>query len=461
MASAIQARSPGLDISTLLDNDYRQYAKTFLEDSTNAANFSEEELNIIKKGVNSYHNLMQPKAVHFTRNMRIATGEIDTPFTTINMLVQNLRSPKLGDIFGEAAQNMRLTSREIKALDFLQEAAKEGFLSAKHSDADKLAGYAELVSTTKSAIEDIVKNTDPDKVNAASEQLQNNLFKFGKVVNDRNDIEMIIDPDIAERLMKQYANNSEGLKQRMYEEAVTAGVNALKKTVSILKPELRSQGLFSVREALINQAKKNLLNSIINGQELNKEQLDFLRSNGFDVLIDMTEGVIGDQRGNVENMARNVKTSNQVRNAAKMEYRDVMQYAKSISGGKPSGSGLALAAAGLAGAILFTGYVGGNPSVPSSEEAMRANQNRPNPTISPIPTQNPSSINAMRNGPRQGYIINVRGSSGSSNDYIGEAISKAVRQNYSNTQVNINLQTQEQSDITYDQVYDYMQQALF
>ena len=92
---------------------------------------------------------------------------------------------------------------------------------------------------------------------------------------------------------------------------------------------------------------------------------------------------------------------------------------------------------------------------------MRANQNRSNPTISPIPTQNPSSINAMRNGPRQGYIINVRGSSGSSNDYIGEAISKAVRQNYSNTQVNINLQTQEQSDITYDQVYDYMQQALF
>ena len=461
MASAIQAQSPGLDISTLLDNDYRQYAKTFLEDSTNAANFSEEELNVIKKGVNSYQNLMQPKAVHFTRRMRLATGEIDTPFTTINMLVQNLRSPKLGDIFGEAAQNMRLTSREIKALDFLQEAAKEGFLSAKHSDADKLSGYAELVSTTKSAIEDIIRNTDPDKVNAASEQLQNNLFKFGKVVNDRNDIEMIIDPDIAERLMKQYANNSEGLKQRRYEEAVTAGVNALKKTVSILKPELRSQGLFSVREALINQAKKNLLNSIINGQELNKEQLDFLRSNGFDVLIDMTEGVIGDQQGNVENMARNVKTSNQVRNAAKMEYRDVMQYAKNISGGKPSGSGLALAAAGLAGAILFTGYVGGNPSVPSGEEAMRANQNRPNPTISPIPTQNPSSINAMRNGPRQGYIINVRGSSGSSNDYIGEAISKAVRQNYSNTQVNINLQTQEQSDITYDQVYDYMQQALF
>ncbi len=461
MASAIQARSPGLEISTLLDNDYRQYAQTFLEDSTNAANFSEEELNVIKKGVNSYRALMEAKAVHFTRNMRIATGEIDTPFTTINMLVQNLRSPKLGDIFGDAAQNMRPTSRDIKALDFLQEAAKEGFLSAKHSDADKLAGYAELVSTTKSAIEDIVKNIDPDKVNAASEQLKTNLFKFGKVVNDRNDIEMIIDPDIAERLMKQYANDHEELKQRMYEEAVTAGVNALKKTVSILKPELRSQGLFSVREALINQALKNLLNNTINGQETSKEQLEFLKSNGFDELIDMAKGMIRDQQDNVDNMARNVKTSNQVRNTAKMQYHDVMQYAKSISGGKPSGSGLALAAAGLAGAILFTGYVGGNPSVPSGEEAMRANQNRPNPTISPIPTQNPSSINAMRNGPRQGYIINVRGSSGSNNDYIGEAISKAVRQNYSNTQVNINLQTQEQSDITYDQVYDYMQQALF
>ena len=461
MTSAIQAQSPDLEVSTLLDNDYRQYAKTFLEDSTNAANFSEEELNVIEKGVNSYQALMEAKAVHFTRNMRIATGEIDTPFTTINMLVQNLRSPKLGDIFGDAAQNMRPTSRDIKALDFLQEAAKEGFLSAKHSDADKLAGYAELVSTTKSAIEDIVKNIDPDKVNAASEQLKTNLFKFGKVVNDRNDIEMIIDPDIAERLMKQYANNPEELKQRMYEEAVTAGVNALKKTVSILKPELRSQGLFSVREALINQALKNLLNNTINGQKTDKGQLEFLRSNGFDATIDMAEGMIRDQQDNVENMARNVKTSNQVRNTAKMQYHDVMQYAKSISGGKPSGSGLALAAAGLAGAILFTGYVGGNPSVPSGEEAMRANQNRPNPTISPIPTQNPSSINAMRNGPRQGYIINVRGSSGSNNDYIGEAISKAVRQNYSNTQVNINLQTQEQSDITYDQVYDYMQQALF
>lgn len=461
MTSAIQAQSPDLDMSTLLDNDYKQYAKKFIEDSANAANFSKEELNVIKKGVKSYQALMEARAVHFTRNMRIGIGEIDVPFTTINMLAQNLRNPKLGDIFGDAAQNMRLTSRDIKALDFLQEAAKEGFLSAKHSDADKLAGYAELVSTTKSAIEDIVRNTDPDKVNAASEQLQNNLFKFGKVVNDRNDIEIIIDPNIADRLMKQYASDQNSLKQKMYEEAITTGVNALKKTVSILKPELRSQGLFPVREALINQALKNLLNNTINGQEPNKEQLEFLKSNGFDSLVDMAEGMIRDQQGNVENMARNVKTSNQVRNTAKMEYRDVMQYAKSISGGKPSGSGLALAVAGLAGTILFTGYVGGNPSVPSGEEAMRTNQNRPNPTISPIPTQNPSSINAMRNGPRQGYIINVRGSSGSSNDYIGEAISKAVRQNYSNTQVNINLQTQEQNDITYDQVYDYMQQALF
>lgn len=461
MAQAIQAQSPNVDMSTLLDRDYRQFAKTFLEDSTNAANFSEEELDVINKGVNSYQSFMQAKAAHFTRTMRQATGEMDTPFTTINMLVQNLRSPKLGEIFGEDAQNMRLTSSEIKALDFLQEAGKEGFMTAKKADAQSIAGYAELVPNTKRAISTIFSNSSPEKVEEAGNLLKDSLIAFGKNVTDRNDLDMIIDPDIAKRLMEQYKDNPDELKKAMYSEAISAGVNTLKKTVSILKPELRSQGLFSVREALLEQTQRNLIYNVINGKSLDKGQLEFLRSNGFDATIDMAEGMIRDQQDNVENMARNVKTSNQVRNTAKMEYRDVMQYAKSISGGKPSGSGLALAAAGLAGAILFTGYVGGNPSVPSGEEAVRANQNRPNPTISPIPTQNPSSINAMRNGPRQGYIINVRGSSGSSNDYIGEAISKAVRQNYSNTQVNINLQTQEQSDITYDQVYDYMQQALF
>lgn len=457
---SVLSQNPEIDTSQLVDADYQKYAKEFLEDKNNVAQFSQADLKTIKRGVSSYQDYMAAGATHYMRTMRNAVGEMDTPFTTINMLTQTLGSSNLNRIFGdEVASHLRLTDTDYRALDYLQESAKEGFLTAKKADPKIIEEYKQLIPNVKGAIDTIIRNNNPEAVEQATSLLQDSLVKYGKNVTERNDYDMILSKETLERIDELGRGSDEWLKAA-HEEQVKVAIGSMKKAFNMLKPEIRNGGLYAVRSALLEQTSKDLLNNTVQGINTSRDQLAFLRSEGFGTLADKAQQMMGQQRNNMEDAARNAQVSNQIRNLRKMQYQDVMKYAKGISA-KPSGSGLAKAVMGLAGTIMFTGFVGGNPSVPSGAEARNVSGTQQQPTISPIPPQSQSSLNSMRNGPKQGYIININGSSRSNNDYIGEAISHAVRNNYNNSQVNINLKTQEQSDITYGQVYDYMEQALF
>lgn len=457
---SVLSQNPNIDTSQLIDADYQKYAKEFLEDKSNVAQLSQKDLGTIRRGVSSYQDYMAAGATHYMRTMRNAVGEMDTPFTTINMLTQSLGSSDLNRAFGdEIASNLRLTDTDYRALDYLQESAKEGFLTAKKADPKIIEEYKQLIPNVKGAIDTIIRNNNPEAVEQATALLQDSLVKYGKNVTERNDYDMILSKETLDRIDQLGRGSDEWLKAA-HEEQVKVAIDSMKKTFNMLKPEIRNGGLYAVRSALLEQTSRNLLNNTVQGINTSNEQLAFLRNEGFGTLADKAQQMMGQQRENMEDAARNAQASNQVRNLRKMQYQDVMKYAKGISA-KPSGSGLAKAVMGLAGTIMFTGFVGGNPSVPSGAEARNVSSPQQQPTISPIPPQSQSSLNSMRNGPKQGYIININGSSRSNNDYIGEAISHAVRNNYSNSQVNINLKTQEQSDITYGQVYDYMEQALF
>ena len=89
---------------------------------------------------------------------------------------------------------------------------------------------------------------------------------------------------------------------------------------------------------------------------------------------------------------------------------------KSFSGG----SGLAKAALGIAGAIMATGYIGGNPTIAPGTEAQELDN------YDSLQDQD-LSIQQLPQGAGQGYVININAQSPKGQEHAVQAIQKAMR----------------------------------
>ena len=129
----------------------------------------------------------------------------------------------------------------------------------------------------------------------------------------------------------------------------------------------------------------------------------------------------------------------------------------------------------LAGAVMLTGFVGGNPATPAEKQAdqrsqldrMQAGEDvgeknpkyyEQNPYPSNIQLADPSLSPSGRK--QQGYVININAQTQRDKDYASRVITQAVTQNYHNTNVNVSMNVNQQpGNISGKEIADYIRQA--
>ena len=125
--------------------------------------------------------------------------------------------------------------------------------------------------------------------------------------------------------------------------------------------------------------------------------------------------------------------------------------------GFKSTKSLAIAALGIAGAAVFGGYAGGNPSVPAQQQAQGVHEQNPPPRA--INLADKSLTTASRK--QAGYVINLNVQTQKDKEYASRLITQAVTQNFQDTNVNVSMNVNHQpGNISGKDLMDYLEQAL-
>lgn len=457
------------DIDKMTDFSIRDYGNRILRNENISLNDSQTSL--IENGLSSYNRMLAPFEANMAKTMRSSTGTMDTPFTVVNRLGHMLRTAPLERFFNpESASSLRMTDSQIASLDFVQEAAKEGFLSAKNNDNiaadEKMMG---LAKRTNELIDDMLRHRNTGVGDKAAIELTDILSEYGqKKAVGRNVMINILGDETVKEISQRAAQEAEqkgkafkDIEQAMlYNESIKKAVGNMRNLFSRVNDDVADQGLTALHLNLVDYSIHEILGTDVNDSR-REEVTKFLKDVGI-TNVDQYNQAVKDSKENMDDMVRNSNMAKQMKKLKRMDLSNSVSNSKRMLGDLP-GKGWSKSIMGLAAGIMFTSFVGGNPATPAGYEAQSMQTPQPQQYSSPIPPNYNNSISSMRNGPRKGYIININAQAGNNmnNDYISSAIAGAVRQNYNNSQINVNLQTQQRSDITYDQVYNYMEQSLF
>lgn len=104
-----------------------------------------------------------------------------------------------------------------------------------------------------------------------------------------------------------------------------------------------------------------------------------------------------------------------------------------------SGSGLAKAALGLAAAVMMTGYIGGNPTVPADNQAQQMDN------YESLQDED-LSIQQLPQGTGQGYVININAQSNKGKEHVAQAIQKAMQSSVT-TDINIAMSMNDNTSV--------------
>lgn len=111
-----------------------------------------------------------------------------------------------------------------------------------------------------------------------------------------------------------------------------------------------------------------------------------------------------------------------------------------------SGSGLAKAALGLAAAVMMTGYIGGNPTVPADNQAQQMDN------YESLQDED-LSIQQLPQGTGQGYVININAQSNKGQEHVAQAIQKAMQSSVT-TDINIAMSMNDNTSIINSRTLD-------
>ncbi len=447
---------------TISEMGYHEHIKTLI--AQHSEDISKEQVKALKSGLKSHTSLILPTATYLSRVGRNTVGEIDTPFNVIDTIKSFLTDRRTSEL---VENRIKLSDAEIQALDYIKESPKEGFLTSKKSDFEVLKKERQMLpDTTRGYIDTIIKSrgNDQDAING----LIHNLQVGGRNVVERNNPIQILGEEGYNEIKRKAAaevalnggNVDDVIETMAHNASVVKGVQTFVKSVKAFTPEFTQDGIYGIYRGHMLQA----LNSMIDPmEEVTAKQKAMILDHSAEYLTEVRNEVVRDQQEFIQDVATDTSTVKNLHRLRKLDPSDDMGLARNIVNRKMS-SGWGKNMLFFAASIFALGYVGGNPaSAPGREanDATTQHQYQQN-YISPIPQQRDSSLNITRKGPRQGYIINIQGSTmNNNNDYVGASIAQAVRENYQNSQINVNVTTQEQTDITYNQVYDYVEQSIF
>ncbi len=360
---------------------------------------------------------------------RKGVGLSDTPFMAVDVLRANAVN---------SGRNV-LSNEQNAAMYLLKELEKEQVLTPK-----KQAGEIK---------ENVTKNLD------ALNTLMNDVFKNGK--NNAELKERFINfmeetarkPDsryAPESLLKIFTDSEGNLDSRkIWEKAYEGIVNSVEDARQN-SPMLRNvildvshlSALGKGRRSDVFQHAKTFARYVNNS---------IAASNGFE---DTTEIMARQAELIGREAAENKETFEQLAKQRAITRKAI--NANVVKGFKSTKS-LAIAALGIAGAAVFGGYAGGNPSVPAQQQAQGIHEQNPPPRA--INLADKSLTTASRK--QAGYVINLNVQTQKDKEYASRLITQAVTQNFQDTNVNVSMNVNQQpGNISGKDLMDYLEQAL-
>ena len=400
------------------------------------AAFSDEQLKTVRKGIVDRSNMINTMFEMSIKVSRSGVGEIDAAFFNIDTLK---------NIYQSSEGVEKLTQKEISLINYLMEAPKEGFTSAKNTTPSESGHKVQLVEDLKSATNDYFKG-GPGSVEAKARLV--NALKYSRDITGRyqdlaqeygSDVGKIIEDamDVVDKIYRKLLPNYKGTTYELRDYLMASALGH-KET--------------GVMNMYINEANKNIF----------KQAEDRIGMLSIKNLKDIKDGLKDGERRSLEayqEILEDFRRSEEAIRSAKKGNPLVNIIRNSFS--TPKG-GWSKSIAALAGAIMFTGYVGGNPSEPSGSEAQSVQETQTSyGNYSEIPTLTDSALTSMRNGPRRGYIININAQTNEPNEYASRIVSNAINNNFSNSQVNISMNVNEtQSSMSSDDIYNYLANSL-
>lgn len=382
-------------------------------------------------------SMSDAKTIALQRIARKGAGLADTPFTSMDFLRMNAL----------AMDNAVITNSQNVAMDMVKELTKEQLLTPKKMDIANIHNITQNLNTLNTMLDDIMKH------GKNNEALRNQFIDFIAGNKDKKIAGIARDPNSryqAESLLSEFATEKNGERVLdMRKIAATAydgyvdAIEGLRKDTDLFNV-LRSnvmdtsrgfKGRIGILQALSNTASGRVNRAVATSNGIEEA---FVRAK--QTAVD--EGLI-EQQGKQALARRGANIGRIVE--------------KSIKDFRP-GKSLALSALTLAGAAVFGGYAGGNPSQPAQQQAQNIQEQNPPPRN--INLADPSLTASNRK--QAGYVININAQTQKDKEYASRLITQAVTRNFQDTNINVSMNVNQQpGNISGNDLMDYLTQAIY
>ena len=392
-----------------------------------ADNLQDDDRLLVRNGIHAFEDMISASSAYMLKSGQNIVADIDKGLDVLDAL---------RNMYQSDANTYNLDQETLDAMLYFKESSKEGFLSPKHGDYKILdPEFRGVAETMKSSLNTILSGNG--NVNEAFKTLEDTLANIGRDVTGSGRY----DPNIA------------------HVDMIKKGLKGIRQVVGSINPEYRAT-IYGMSEYL-RESTQNITDPLA---KINKIQ-NILNENFENVESIFTEKIPRSQENNYINIEEAMKASRMVEERmAQSKASNFSRIAdKVFAPRKPSsGGGIGKSVMMLAASIIGAGYVGGNPSAPAGTEARtRADQENQNYTVEQMPKMPNSNLSVMRQGPKQGYIININARSEQETEQISRIISDAVNNNFQNTQTNISLTVNnDQTSMSMSDMYDYISNSL-
>lgn len=379
---------------------------------------------VVRDGLKAINDVISAESASMLKSGQNIVAEIDSGLDILDAL-RNMY---------QADDNMyHLDQETITGMTYIKESAKEGFLSPKHGDYNIMdPQYRGVAKTMKDTLDTILSGKGD--VNDAFKTLENIMVNIGRDVTGRYGPESHID-------------------------MIKTGLKGIRQVMSSISAEHR--GNIYAMQNYIREATQNVIDPM---SKINEIQ-NILNDNLWNIESIFTNNIPDSQAANAISIKEAMEASRMVEERmAKSKASNFARIGEKVFAPTriPSSGGLGRGVMMLAAAIIGAGYVGGNPSAPAGTEARtRSDQENQNYSVERMPKITNSNLSAMRQGPKQGYIININARSEQETEQISRIISEAVNNNFQNTQTNISLTVNnDPTSMSMSDMYDYMSNSL-
>ena len=395
--------------------------------------------------INAY-KLYDADVAALQRVARGGAGVIDNPFTAAEMVRLELLETKVGG-------KPLLSAEESFAIQQMRTHIQEEFLTPKQMTPEGARSMGDLTRVTE-----LIGNIFNGKIQKNErEELVGLLKKHARPLDDRHQVG---------GMLKHFVDANGKLDDT---KLIETGLTGLEKTVDWVnnlskEDSLKYRDLRKIFSTIPNMV------SIAHSRNTNIAGNRRTPTNIVNAILKEASGDAIQLPSDITNIIANAPTPGRQRSFN----RKAASYGQNIirSG---MGGGWSKNVMLLAGAIMLTGFVGGNPATPAEKQAdqrsqldrMQAGEDiegknpkyyEQDPYPSNIQLADPSLSPSGRKQP--GYVININAQTQRDKDYASRVITQAVTQNYHNTNVNVSMNVNQQpGNISGKEIADYIRQA--